>query len=843
MAGSANVQLNVTGNANQQLDKINSNVQKVSKSFKQMGDQVGALNGVFGRLAGIVAGLGIVSFGQKMLKAADDVADLSEAIGVSIAEIKNLQAAFAASGGDADGATMAYTRLSKAVAEARDGNEGLRKKFEELGVTQQMLAENDLSKIMTQVSTGMALLGPTTDKTAMSMELLGKANNTLNFGKVNSELEANKQKYQELAPYIKQQADLFENLRVLGKSYSEELVKGTGGLVGMFVELTANTKEIAKSLADLTKIVALAIGTWLIFSKLIPGVRLAMDALQKTFQYTAKSGGTVKSAAAGIVTIFKNLFSSTGKIIKSFTDAGQTVTLWVRLKQVIFGLSAILANFLRIAFRLAGWVGVIITVAQAIDFLVEKFFGFSIIDWAMGKISMLISKVKEFAQSLGIIDADAPKPAAGAAPPPPGTTPPPGTNTPVVDTNKKLREEIQNVTKAYREQALERVEALRNELRFMGMSEDQVELEKNKLEIEKSRKDTLKELADKEREILADNERTKESKKTLLGEIYRQRDAVNEVANAERAASEEAIKALQARRLEQEKLNNALELTKIAMDNSQSLKNLQDELSIVGLYGDKLQDRQTQLAVEQELQGKLLSIEQKKLDLENQRTKLGEDRYRQEMSHLTAQEAQARKYADARLKGEQAVTAAQRALRSDEKNAVGQRLEELARSVDPAVVAVQQLDSVFGNMNNAIDNFVKTGKFSFKDFARSVIQDIIAIQLKAAATKILSSVVGSLFGLADGGPATAGKPYVVGEEGPEIFVPKASGTVIPNGQAMGGAGTGAGAGGGGQTVNNYITNNISAVDAKSVAQLFAENRKVLLGSVQLAQKEAPYTNR
>ena len=279
------------------------------------------------------------------------------------------------------------------------------------------------------------------------------------------------------------------------------------------------------------------------------------------------------------------------------------------------------------------------------------------------------------------------------------------------------------------------------------------------------------------------------------------------------------------------------------MDNSQSLKNLQDELSIVGLYGDKLQDRQTQLAVEQELQGKLLSIEQKKLDLENQRTKLGEDRYRQEMSHLTAQEAQARKYADARLKGEQAVTAAQRALRSDEKNAVGQRLEELARSVDPAVVAVQQLDSVFGNMNNAIDNFVKTGKFSFKDFARSVIQDIIAIQLKAAATKILSSVVGSLFGLADGGPATAGKPYVVGEEGPEIFVPKASGTVIPNGQAMGGAGTGAGAGGGGQTVNNYITNNISAVDAKSVAQLFAENRKVLLGSVQLAQKEAPYTNR
>ena len=38
-------------------------------------------------------------------------------------------------------------------------------------------------------------------------------------------------------------------------------------------------------------------------------------------------------------------------------------------------------------------------------------------------------------------------------------------------------------------------------------------------------------------------------------------------------------------------------------------------------------------------------------------------------------------------------------------------------------------------------------------------------------------------------------------------------------------------------INNY---NISAVDAKSVAQLFAENRKSLLGAVGMAQKEMPY---
>ncbi len=54
--------------------------------------------------------------------------------------------------------------------------------------------------------------------------------------------------------------------------------------------------------------------------------------------------------------------------------------------------------------------------------------------------------------------------------------------------------------------------------------------------------------------------------------------------------------------------------------------------------------------------------------------------------------------------------------------------------------------------------------------------------------------VGSLFravipGLADGGPMDANKPYLVGERGPELVVPRRAGTVIPN-EALGGLGGG-----------------------------------------------------
>jgi phage-related minor tail protein len=43
----------------------------------------------------------------------------------------------------------------------------------------------------------------------------------------------------------------------------------------------------------------------------------------------------------------------------------------------------------------------------------------------------------------------------------------------------------------------------------------------------------------------------------------------------------------------------------------------------------------------------------------------------------------------------------------------------------------------------------------------------------------------SLPGLATGGPVTAGKPYLVGENGPEPFIPSTNGTILPTGSVGG----------------------------------------------------------
>jgi hypothetical protein len=92
--------------------------------------------------------------------------------------------------------------------------------------------------------------------------------------------------------------------------------------------------------------------------------------------------------------------------------------------------------------------------------------------------------------------------------------------------------------------------------------------------------------------------------------------------------------------------------------------------------------------------------------------------------------------------------------------------------------------------------------------------------------------------MAEGGPVKGNQPYIVGEKGPELFVPPSAGKIIPNNQmtSKGGGSTAVSA----PVSNTYVTNNISALDAKSVAQLFAENRKALFGTVELARKEVSY---
>ncbi|WP_230390321.1 phage tail tape measure protein [Pseudomonas guariconensis] len=66
--------------------------------------------------------------------------------------------------------------------------------------------------------------------------------------------------------------------------------------------------------------------------------------------------------------------------------------------------------------------------------------------------------------------------------------------------------------------------------------------------------------------------------------------------------------------------------------------------------------------------------------------------------------------------------------------------------------------NAFGNMEDAVVNFVKTGKLSFKDFADGVVEDLIRIQVRQAAAGFLSTA----FGFMGGGGSSAGAGTMTG---------------------------------------------------------------------------------
>lgn len=89
----------------------------------------------------------------------------------------------------------------------------------------------------------------------------------------------------------------------------------------------------------------------------------------------------------------------------------------------------------------------------------------------------------------------------------------------------------------------------------------------------------------------------------------------------------------------------------------------------------------------------------------------------------------------------------------------------------------------------------KSAKEAFQDMARSIIRDIIRMQVQQNITNPLNNVISGFFsggsttggaGRAIGGSVSRGNPYIVGERGAELFVPNASGAIIPNNRLEGG---------------------------------------------------------
>ena len=100
-------------------------------------------------------------------------------------------------------------------------------------------------------------------------------------------------------------------------------------------------------------------------------------------------------------------------------------------------------------------------------------------------------------------------------------------------------------------------------------------------------------------------------------------------------------------------------------------------------------------------------------------------------------------------------------------------------------------DSIATNIRDSLVEAVK-GTKTLGEMAKNILNDIADSFLRIGITTALKSTGLDIFSnlsFANGGRPPVGKASLVGERGPEMFVPKVAGTIIPNNQISGGGST------------------------------------------------------
>lgn len=792
---------------------VDVNTSTAQRNLDQLTKKIDKVDGAFKGLRNAIAGLAIGSFIGQAFQFADAMQDLSDATNIGTDVILGFSQAVQQAGGTSEKAEQGILKFVQSIGEAAEGSLKAQNAFRDVGITLEDLRTLSEQDLLQRAVTGLTSISDAATRSTVQMDLFGKALRGVNAQGLSDMFGTATTESAKYASSIKAAADAQQNFEGAITTIKVELLaalKPVSELAAGLLKAGSQAKEFIKAVFDIGVVVA----TFFAVTKVIKLVVIAFEAL----------------------------VAAPALIMRGLTALSRTWEIFLyQLKQVVTagGVTAQTLSGLQKRFH---WVGVAVNeIGKGLGILAAGFVAFYkaiVPESAQDKIEGFFGKLKDFvtgAQGAGAgrggndeltaqlqAQGEALRKQSEAA-------------RQVEDALAKRRKEIQLTSIAFAKQNEELASNIDLETSLIGKSEEYAETVRAVATLSKRTNDEVEKLTQAKLALT-------ESEKALVPVYDAQIAAIQKQAKADEDRILGSIQRSQtAKLLEQDRLNNIERIT-------QAIQRQQDQAGVTsGIYSD-MQKKLGDITFGKEQRGRSI-FDQQKAEIERNIMLLEADMagaitaaFETEDGFTNIQQMNTeleKLYAMTKqLKQEQLSE-----LDISRQWATGwedafKRYAETAGNA--ATQAGEAFNSITSNMNSAIDKFVDSGKFSFSDFANSVIKDLIKIELKAQASKLLSSMssgiggfLGNLFGgfFASGGQPPVGKVSVVGENGPELFVPKTAGTIVPNGAGSGATGAGN---------NTYITNNINAVDAKSVAQLFAENRRTLLGTVEMARKEMSY---
>lgn len=229
-----------------------------------------------------------------------------------------------------------------------------------------------------------------------------------------------------------------------------------------------------------------------------------------------------------------------------------------------------------------------------------------------------------------------------------------------------------------------------------------------------------------------------------------------------------------------------------------TVRSYEDQIAVVGMSTEKAEMYRKELEIMRDAYNRIEDAEKKGILPEGYDAKILEDARNQIGLMLQKQQE---------LKD----------VRNDPWLALKESLETYKESARDAGTQIRDFaKNTFQSMEDAFVKFATTGKLSFSDLIDSIIADIARMYAKKATASLfdalfqlggqtIASGLGSISGSsssgssgvgfkydankfasglqfrASGGPVSGKSAYIVGEQGPELFVPNTSGQILPNG--------------------------------------------------------------
>lgn len=297
-----------------------------AESLDKAGKNVDALNGRVKALAATILGVGFGAFIKNALSAAEATVDLSKATGISINTIKGFESALNVSGGKAADAGKAITTLTGKMYDAVNGNEKAEKAFNRLGISMEDIENLSEQDILQKTVEGLAKLPPGAERSAIATELLGKSFRTVDpegFARALGEVTS-KSAEQELA--FQRAAQANADLKMAYDNLTVGAINAISPILGILGQQSISVENTTKAVQVLGIVMAAAFGAKVVASlvalqRAYAGINVVLKAqVALKAAVLSLSGPAGWIALAGAATVAGGAIYALNKVLSDNTE-------------------------------------------------------------------------------------------------------------------------------------------------------------------------------------------------------------------------------------------------------------------------------------------------------------------------------------------------------------------------------------------------------------------------------------------------------------------------------------------------------------------------------------------